>query len=61
MRLGLREFRPRTGPHAHRVVQTRQPPRHTTPREPAPVGTLTGDHDGLSRPRRSRPFRTPVW
>ncbi|MER6463575.1 hypothetical protein ABT278_24280 [Streptomyces sp. NPDC001228] len=49
MRLRLREFRPRTGPHEHRVVQPRQPLRHTTLREPAPVGTLMGDHDGLSR------------
>ncbi|MER5521728.1 hypothetical protein [Streptomyces sp. NPDC002763] len=49
MRLRLREFRPRTGPHEHRVVQPRQLLRHTSLRRPAPVGTLTGDHDGLNR------------
>lgn len=49
MRLRLREFRPRTGPHERRVVQPRQPLRHTSLRRPAPVGTLMGDHDGLSR------------
>ena len=49
MRLRLREFRPRTGPYEHRVVQPRQPLRHTSLRAPAPIGTLTGDHDGLSR------------
>ncbi|MFE2098306.1 hypothetical protein [Streptomyces sp. NPDC059468] len=49
MRLRLREFRFRTGPHEHRVVQPRQPLRHTSLHEPAPYGVLTGDHDGLSR------------
>ncbi|MGW7547434.1 hypothetical protein ACWGKQ_40990 [Streptomyces sp. NPDC054770] len=49
MRLRLREFRPRTGPHEHRIVQPWQPMRHTSLRAPAPIGTLTGDHDGLNR------------
>ncbi|MGW1168798.1 hypothetical protein [Streptomyces sp. NPDC001153] len=49
MRLRLREFRPRTGPHEHRVVQPRQPLRHTSLRAPEPIGLLLGDHDGLSR------------
>lgn len=49
MRLRLREFRPRTGPHEHRVVQPRQFLRHTSLRAPDPVGLLLGDHDGLSR------------
>ncbi|RPE41546.1 hypothetical protein EDD90_4633 [Streptomyces sp. Ag109_O5-1] len=49
MRLRLREFRPRTGPREHRTVQPWQPLRHTSLRAPAPVGTLTGDHDGLNR------------
>ncbi|MGW2566784.1 hypothetical protein [Streptomyces sp. NPDC001537] len=49
MRLRLREFRPRTGPHAYRVVQPRHPLRHTSLRAPEPIGLLLGDHDGLSR------------
>ncbi|MET8449896.1 hypothetical protein [Streptomyces sp. NPDC005209] len=49
MRLRLSEFRPRTGPYEHRVVQPRQPLRHTSLRAPDPVGLLLGDHDGLSR------------
>ncbi|MFF4844874.1 hypothetical protein [Streptomyces collinus] len=49
MRLRLREFRPRTGPHEHRVVQPRQPLRHTSLRAPEPIGLLLGDHDGLNR------------
>ncbi|MEU0597668.1 hypothetical protein ABZ484_05355 [Streptomyces sp. NPDC006393] len=49
MRLRLREFRPRTGPHEHRVVQPRRPLRHTSLRAPEPIGLLLGDHDGLSR------------
>lgn len=49
MRLRLREFRPRTGPHTHRIVQPRRPLRHTSLRAPEPIGWLLGDHDGLSR------------
>lgn len=49
MRLRLREYRPRTGPHEHRVVQPWQPLRHTSLHAPAPIGTLMGDHDGLNR------------
>lgn len=49
MRLRLSGFRPGTGPHRHRVVQPRHPLRHTSLRDPAPYGTLMGDHDGLSR------------
>ncbi|MFE9604785.1 hypothetical protein [Streptomyces hokutonensis] len=49
MELRLRQFRPRTGPHEHRVVQPRQPLRHTSLRDPASYGMLMGDHDGLSR------------
>jgi hypothetical protein len=49
MELRLRQFRPRIGPHEHRVVQPGQPLRHTSLRDPAPYGTLMGDHDGLSR------------
>lgn len=49
MRLRLREFRPRTGPHEHRVVQPWQPLRHTSLRGPDPIGLLLGDHDGLNR------------
>ena len=49
MRLRLRQFRPRTGPHEHRVVQPGQPLRHTTLRAPRPIGMLLGDHDGLNR------------
>ncbi|MEU8973802.1 hypothetical protein AB0D11_31830 [Streptomyces monashensis] len=49
MRLRLREFRPRTGPYAHRVVQPWQPLRHTSLRAPEPIGLLLGDHDGLNR------------
>ncbi|MFJ9814039.1 hypothetical protein ACIRU3_01970 [Streptomyces sp. NPDC101151] len=49
MRLRLREFRPRTGPYEHRVVQPRRPLRHTSLRAPEPIGLLYGDHDGLNR------------
>ncbi|MEV6478560.1 hypothetical protein [Streptomyces sp. NPDC051576] len=49
MELRLTRFRPRTGPHEHRVVQPRQPLRHTSLRDPASYGMLMGDHDGLSR------------
>lgn len=52
MELRLREFRPRIGPHEHRVVQPGRPLRHTSLRDPsalAPYGMLVGDHDGLSR------------
>ncbi|MFE7934138.1 hypothetical protein ACFU6S_36555 [Streptomyces sp. NPDC057456] len=49
MRLRLQQFRPRTGPHEHRVVQPRKPLRHTSLRAPEPIGLLLGDHDGLSR------------
>ncbi|MEU6505357.1 hypothetical protein [Streptomyces sp. NPDC046942] len=49
MRLRLREFRFRTGPHEHRVVQPWRPLRHTSLRAPDPIGLLLGDHDGLNR------------
>jgi len=50
MRLRATEFRPRTGPHAYRVVQPRTPLRHTSLRDPeGAYGVLMGDHDGLSR------------
>ncbi|MGW1745963.1 hypothetical protein ACWCRD_10185 [Streptomyces sp. NPDC002092] len=49
MRLRLREFRPRAGPHTYRLVQPRRPLRHTSLRAPDPIGLLLGDHDGLSR------------
>lgn len=49
MQLRLRQFRPRTGPHEHRVVQPRQPLRHTSLTAPDPIGLLLGDHDGLNR------------
>ncbi|MFF0205539.1 hypothetical protein [Streptomyces sp. NPDC005017] len=49
MRLRLTEFRPRTGPHEHRVVQPRTPLRHTSLTAPDPIGMLRGDHDGLNR------------
>ncbi|MFI8518951.1 hypothetical protein ACIGEZ_14155 [Streptomyces sp. NPDC085481] len=51
MRLKAREFRPRTGPHTHRIVQPRHPLRHTTVNSPFHDrwGYLVGDHDGLSR------------
>jgi hypothetical protein len=49
MRLRLRQFRPRIGPHEHRVVQPWQPLRHTSLRAPEPIGWLFGDHDGLNR------------
>ncbi|MFF4402077.1 hypothetical protein [Streptomyces sp. NPDC001480] len=49
MRLRLRQFRPRTGPHEHRVVQPWQPLRHTSLSAPEPIGLLLGDHDGLNR------------
>jgi hypothetical protein len=49
MELRLRQFRPRIGPHEHRVVQPGHPLRHTSLRDPAPFGMLLGDHDGLNR------------
>jgi hypothetical protein len=50
MRLRAREFRPRTGPYAYRIVQPRQPLRHTTLNNPIQDwGYLLGDHDGLAR------------
>ncbi|MFJ1807055.1 MULTISPECIES: hypothetical protein [unclassified Streptomyces] len=49
MQLRLRQFRPRTGPHEHRVVQPRHPLRHTSLSAPRPIGLLLGDHDGLNR------------
>ncbi|MFE0450067.1 hypothetical protein ACFW2D_01975 [Streptomyces sp. NPDC058914] len=49
MRLRLRQFKPRIGPHEHRVVQPWQPLRHTSLRAPDPIGSLLGDHDGLNR------------
>jgi hypothetical protein len=49
MRLSLTEFRPRTGPHEHRVVQPRHPLRHTSLTAPEPIGQFLGDHDGLNR------------
>ncbi|MGW4594311.1 hypothetical protein ACWEOA_03090 [Streptomyces sp. NPDC004457] len=49
MRLRLREFRPRTGPHEYRIIQPRHTLRHTSLRAPDPVGMLLGDHDGLDR------------
>lgn len=49
MLLRLRRFTPRTGPREYRVVQPRQPLRHTSLRAPEPIGMLLGDHDGLNR------------
>ncbi|MFI9807595.1 hypothetical protein ACIHEJ_25075 [Streptomyces sp. NPDC052301] len=49
MQLRLREFRPRTGPYDHRIVQLGHPLRHTSLRAPDPVGLLLGDHDGLKQ------------
>ncbi|MEU0213309.1 hypothetical protein [Streptomyces canus] len=49
MRLRLTEFRPRSGPHEHRVVQPRHTLRHTSLTAPEPIGLLLGDHDGLNR------------
>ncbi|WP_406005005.1 hypothetical protein OG440_01610 [Streptomyces sp. NBC_00637] len=49
MQLRLQQFRPRTGPHEHRVVQPRKPLRHTSLSAPEPIGLLLGDHDGLNR------------
>jgi len=49
MRLKLHQFRPRTGPHEHRVVQPLTALRHTSLREPDRYGMLMGDHDGLNR------------
>ncbi|WP_055530417.1 hypothetical protein [Streptomyces graminilatus] len=49
MRLRLHQFRPRTGPYEHRVVQPRRPLRHTSLSAPEPIGRLLGDHDGLNR------------
>ncbi|WP_431945037.1 hypothetical protein [Actinacidiphila sp. bgisy167] len=48
MRMRLRQFRPRTGPVEHRVVQPWHPPRHTALTDPAAYGFLVGDHAGLS-------------
>ncbi|WP_031076584.1 hypothetical protein [Streptomyces sp. NRRL S-118] len=50
MRLTLTRFRPRTGPHEHRIVVPRPALRHTTLSDPLEGwGYLVGDHDGLSR------------
>ncbi|MFJ8588034.1 hypothetical protein ACIRD2_25790 [Streptomyces sp. NPDC093595] len=50
MRLTLTRYRPRTGPHEHRIVVPRPPLRHTTLSDPLEGwGYLVGDHDGLSR------------
>lgn len=49
MRLRLTEFRPRIGPHEHRVVQPRHTLRHTSLTAPEPIGLLLGDQDGLNR------------
>jgi hypothetical protein len=49
MRLRLRQFRPRTGPHEHRVVQPWEPLRHTSLSAPEPIGALFGDQEGLGR------------
>ncbi|MGV9453680.1 hypothetical protein [Streptomyces sp. NPDC003635] len=49
MRLRMTEFRLRTGPYEHRVVQPRTPLRHTSLTAPEPIGLLLGDHDGLNR------------
>ncbi|MEU8524237.1 MULTISPECIES: hypothetical protein [Streptomyces] len=50
MRLKVREFRIRTGPHAYRIVQPWQPLRHTTVNDPVGQhwGYLLGDHEGLN-------------
>lgn len=48
MRLRLRQFRRRSGPVEHRVVQPWHPPRHTALTDPAAYGFLVGDHAGLS-------------
>ncbi|MFG2330598.1 hypothetical protein ACGFMM_13300 [Streptomyces sp. NPDC048604] len=50
MRLKVREFRIRTGPHAYRIVQPWHPLRHTTVNEPMSHhwGYLQGDHQGLN-------------
>ncbi|MFF6807924.1 hypothetical protein [Streptomyces sp. NPDC012616] len=47
MRLRLRQFRPRTGPHEHRVVQPWEPPRRISLSAPEPIGALFGDQGGL--------------
>ncbi|MDX3802857.1 hypothetical protein, partial [Streptomyces sp. AK04-3B] len=49
MRLRLRQFRPRTGPHEHRVVQPWEPLRGASLSAPEPIGALFGDQEGLSR------------
>ncbi|MFJ3900416.1 hypothetical protein [Streptomyces sp. NPDC090025] len=51
MQLKAREFRPRTGARAHRIVQPWRPLRHTTVNSPVHDrwGYLVGDHDGLAR------------
>lgn len=50
MRLKVREFRIRTGPHAYRIVQPWHPLRHTTVNDPVAHhwGYLLGDHEGLN-------------
>ncbi|MEH0448630.1 MULTISPECIES: hypothetical protein [unclassified Streptomyces] len=48
MRLRLRQFRPRTGPHEHRVVQPWEPLRGTSLSAPEPIGALFGDQEGLT-------------
>ncbi|AVV44499.1 hypothetical protein PYK79_51265 [Streptomyces sp. ID05-04B] len=49
MRLRLRQFRLRTGPHEHRVVQPWEPSRRISLSAPEPIGALFGDQEGLSR------------
>ncbi|MGW1272072.1 hypothetical protein [Streptomyces sp. NPDC002491] len=48
MRLRLRQFRPRTGPHEHRVVQPWEPLSRISLSAPEPIGALFGDQEGLS-------------
>jgi len=48
MRLRLRQFRPRTGPHEHRVVQPAEPLSRISLSAPEPIGALFGDQQGLS-------------
>ncbi|MGY5005334.1 hypothetical protein [Streptomyces griseus] len=45
----MREFRVWTGPREYRVVQPRDPLRHTALADPSGYGWLVGDQDGLSR------------
>ncbi|MDX3310453.1 hypothetical protein ACWGH3_02060 [Streptomyces sp. NPDC054884] len=49
MRLRLRQFRFRTGPHEHRVVQPWEPLRRASLSAPEPIGALFGDQEGLNR------------